>query len=160
MISPLRARKRENYLYLNSWKSDNYRTVQPQIDHQWVCDVCVQIWYLFHIRIIYKKVYSVCFINNYSLIPDLHIFVYGRAECASISLKCTKVKLSILNNFWTNNIFADYNLKSCVGNVCFINYILYASWQFSIQFYLFTYQVDIYLSFYLSIYLFELKSGF
>ena len=46
-----------------------------------------------------SKVISVCFINDYWLIADLHLFVYGRAECASISLKCTKVKLSILNNF-------------------------------------------------------------
>ena len=40
-----------------------------------------------------------CLINDYSLIADLHIIVYGRAECASISLKCTNVKLLILNNF-------------------------------------------------------------
>ena len=40
-----------------------------------------------------------CLINDYSLIADLHIFVYELAECASISLECTKVKLSILNNF-------------------------------------------------------------
>ena len=40
-----------------------------------------------------------CSIDNYSLIADLYIFVYGRAEYASISLECTKVKLFILNNF-------------------------------------------------------------
>ena len=33
------------------------------------------------------------------LFADLHIFVYGCAECASISLECTKVKISISNNF-------------------------------------------------------------
>ena len=46
-----------------------------------------------------SKVILVCLINDYSLITDLLIFVYGRSECASISLKRTKVKLSILNNF-------------------------------------------------------------
>ena len=45
-----------------------------------------------------KLIYA-CLINDYSLIADLHIFVYARAECEFISLKCTKVKLSILNNF-------------------------------------------------------------
>ena len=49
-----------------------------------------------------SKVNSVCLINDYSLIADLHIFVYARAECESISLKCAKVKLSILNNFDQN----------------------------------------------------------
>ena len=46
-----------------------------------------------------SKVISVCLINDYSLIADLHIFVFARAECESISLKCTKVELSILINF-------------------------------------------------------------
>ena len=46
-----------------------------------------------------SKVISVCLINDYSLFADLYIYVYARAECESISLKCTKVKLSILNNF-------------------------------------------------------------
>ena len=59
--------------------------------------VCVKIWYLFHIHD--SKLISVCLINDYSLIADLHIFVYKRTECASISLECTKVKLLILNNF-------------------------------------------------------------
>ena len=30
---------------------------------------------------------------------NLHIFVYGSAECITISLECTKVKHIILNNF-------------------------------------------------------------
>jgi hypothetical protein len=56
-----------------------------------------------------SKLISVCLINDYSLIADLHIFVYERAECAAISLKCTKGKLLILNNFVlnTNSTFAD-----------------------------------------------------
>ena len=46
-----------------------------------------------------SKLISLCLINDYSLIADLHIFVYERTECASFSLECTKVKLLILNNF-------------------------------------------------------------
>ena len=46
-----------------------------------------------------SKVISVCLIDDYSLIAYLHIFVYESAECASISLKCRKVKLLLLNNF-------------------------------------------------------------
>ena len=63
--------------------------------------VCVKIWRVFHIVIesIDSKLISVCLINDYSPIADLHIFVYGSAECATISLECTKVKLLILNKF-------------------------------------------------------------
>ena len=52
-----------------------------------------------------SKLISVCLINDYSLIADLHIFVYGRAECTSISPECTKGKLLILNNFDLKYIF-------------------------------------------------------
>ena len=48
------------------------------------------------------KLVSVCLIYDYLLIADLHIFVYGSAEAASVSLECTKVKLLILNNFVFN----------------------------------------------------------
>ena len=34
-----------------------------------------------------SKAISVCLINDYLLISDLHIFDYGRAGCASISFK-------------------------------------------------------------------------
>ena len=44
------------------------------------------------IKSIDSKLISVYLNNDYSLIADLHIFVYTRAEC-------TKVKLLILNNF-------------------------------------------------------------
>ena len=65
-----------------------------------------------------SKLISVYLINDYSLTTDLHIYVYGRAECASISLECKKVKLVILNNFYlilkvggkalkTVNIYSD-----------------------------------------------------
>ena len=60
----------------------------------------IKIIYLFIYMIISidSKLISVCLINDYSLIADLHIFVYRRAECAYISLECAKVKLLILNN--------------------------------------------------------------
>ena len=67
--------------------------------------VCV---YIFGVTFTYviegkdSKVISVCLINDHLLIADLHIFVYGRAECESISLICTKVKLSKINNFVSN----------------------------------------------------------
>ena len=48
------------------------------------------------------KLISVCLINDYSLIVDLDIFVYGRAEFSSIPLEYTKVILLILNNFGLN----------------------------------------------------------
>ena len=40
-----------------------------------------------------SKAISVCLVNDYSLIAELHMFVYESAECVSISLECTKVKL-------------------------------------------------------------------
>ena len=58
-------------------------------------------------------------INDYSLIADLHIFVYERAEFSSISLECIKVKLLILDNFAFShnsptyeNIYALINMES------------------------------------------------
>ena len=73
--------------------------------------MCVKIWRLFHIcdRKYRFKIILMCLINDYSLIANLYIFVYERAECAAISLKCTKGKLLILNNFDlnTNSTFAD-----------------------------------------------------
>ena len=56
---------------------------------------------------------SVCLINDYSLIAYLHIFVYGHTECASISLECTKVKLSILDNFGTIGEQAEVQTTRC-----------------------------------------------
>ena len=49
-----------------------------------------------------SKKNSVFLINDYSLIADLHIFVYESAECATILLECTKMKLLILNNIAIN----------------------------------------------------------
>ena len=47
-----------------------------------------------------SKWISLCLINDYSFIADLHIFDYGSAECTTISLECIKVKLLILNIFF------------------------------------------------------------
>ena len=62
------------------------------------------------IKSIDSKLISVCFNNDYSLIADLHIFAYGLAECASISLECTKVKFLILNNFATDRYMFDFGI--------------------------------------------------
>ena len=67
-----------------------------------VCSVCVW-WFVvsftYAIESIDSKLISGFLFNDYLLIADLHIFIYGSAECAIISLECTKVKLLISNNF-------------------------------------------------------------
>ena len=75
-----------------------------------MCIVCVcrfGISFTYVIEGIDSKLISVCLNKKYSLIADLHIFVYQRAECASISIECTKVKLSISNNFVSNGSFLN-----------------------------------------------------
>ena len=69
------------------------------MNHLCVCRFGISFTYV--IESIDFKLISVCLINDYSLIADLHIFVYERAEFSPISLEFTKVKLSILNNFDT-----------------------------------------------------------
>ena len=64
-----------------------------------VCECRFSISFTYVIESIESKVIPACFINDYSLIAQLHFLVYERAELSSISLECTKVKLSILNNF-------------------------------------------------------------
>ena len=67
-----------------------------------MCVICVcrfGISFTYVIEGIDLKLISVCLVNDFSLIADLHIFVYGRAECSSISLECIKLKLLISNNF-------------------------------------------------------------
>ena len=60
--------------------------------------VCsVNVWrfgvsFTYVIESLDSKLIPVCLINDYSLIAELHIFVYGSAECAIISLECTKVQ--------------------------------------------------------------------
>ena len=59
-----------------------------------VCCVCrFGISFTFVIEGIELKLISVYLFKDYSLIDDLHIFALN----ATISLECTKVKLSILN---------------------------------------------------------------
>ena len=70
-----------------------------------------------------SKVITVCLINDYSLIADRHIFDYGGAECATISLECTKVKL-VLNHF----VSAKINNSTLVAKkVCAKMFALYLS---------------------------------
>ena len=80
---------------------DNVKTLKNQVTQYFSCLVLFGISFTYVIKSIDSKSISVCLINDYSLIADLHIFVYGRADCdcASILLECTKVKLLILNNF-------------------------------------------------------------
>ena len=66
-----------------------------------------KVSFTYVIESIDSKLISVCIINDYLLIADLHIFVYGNAECATISLEYTKVKLFILNNFCINPSFSN-----------------------------------------------------
>ena len=79
-----------------------------------VCVCRFGISFIYVIESIDSKLISVCLINDYSLIADLHIFVYQRAELSSISLECTKVKLSVLNNFvrwaitWQKNSLRNF----------------------------------------------------
>ena len=91
--SILKSLSHPNFFYLPLL---SYITLQPQINPN-EC-VYVKIWRVFHICVDLKLI-SVCLINDYLLIADLHIFVYGSAECATISLECKKVKHIILNNF-------------------------------------------------------------
>ena len=69
-----------------------------------VC-VCVCEDFTYVMESIDSKLISVCLINDYSLIADLHIFVYGCAEYATISIECTKVKLPIFNSFELNPLY-------------------------------------------------------
>ena len=65
-----------------------------------LCSVCEDLAspsHMYVIKSVDSKLISVCLISDYLLIADLHIFVYGRAECASISLESKKMKLLILN---------------------------------------------------------------
>ena len=66
-----------------------------------------------------SKLISVCLINDHLLIADLLIFVFERAEWASISLKCTKVKLLILNNFETTYLL--YPMKPSIEKMLYYN---------------------------------------
>ena len=73
------------------------------------------ISFTYVIESIDSKFISVCLINDYSLIVDLHIFVYGHSEFASISLECSKVKLLILNNFAFDNPSKTwYSTRKCI----------------------------------------------
>ena len=80
-----------------SWATELYNP--KWITNEYVLRECVMCifgtTFIYVIEGIDSKVISVCLINDYSLIAVLYIFDYGSAECESISIKCTKVKLSI-----------------------------------------------------------------
>ena len=74
-----------------------------------VCCMCVRRFCVSH-KSDRKYRFAINFcVFDYLLFADLHIFVYGRAECATISLECTKVKLLILNNFYLTVSLYIYN---------------------------------------------------
>ena len=79
------------------------------------------------------KLISVYFINDYFLIANLHIFVYGRAECASISLKCTKLKLLILINFDVHNEIFQCGVTNCLKSTKFNQILIRLYTPFSIN---------------------------
>ena len=56
-----------------------------------VCLCRFDMSFTYKIESIDSKLTSVSLINDYLLIADLDIFVYGSTECATISLECTKV---------------------------------------------------------------------
>ena len=86
------------YYFLNIRFKNRVKTLQTQMNPN-ECVWRFGISFTHVIESIDSKLISVCLINDYSIIADLHKFVYGRAECDSIPLECTKVKLLILNNF-------------------------------------------------------------
>ena len=58
-----------------------------------LCSVCVGrfgMTFTYAIESIDSKLISVCLINDYSLIADLHIFVYGSAECVTLFTRMYK----------------------------------------------------------------------
>ena len=80
------------------------------------CCVCkFGISFTYVIESIDSKLISLCLMNVYSLIADLHIFVFVRAKCASISIECTKVKLLILNNL-DISILIFWKIQSLTNN--------------------------------------------
>ena len=59
-----------------------------------------------------SKLISVCLIDYYSLITELHIFVHGSAEGATISLECKIVKLLILYNFDNHYFLKKFGIQT------------------------------------------------
>ena len=66
------------------------------------CVLCVWRFYIsfmYVLQTVESKLPYLCLITDHSQITQLHFFVYERTEFSSISLECTNVKLSILDNF-------------------------------------------------------------
>ena len=62
--------------------------------------VITGVTFTYAIESIDSKLISVCLINYYSLIADLHIFVYGSAECATLFTRMYKDETSYIIQFW------------------------------------------------------------
>ena len=76
-----------------------------QISYECVFSVCVEIWHLFHVCDIKYGIKINFFMYNLGLFSYYicYIFLNERAEPSSISLECINVKISMLNNFGSNN---------------------------------------------------------
>ena len=85
-------------LKLHNFKALN----EPLMSVYCVCVCRFGIYFMYVIESIDSKLISVCLINDYSLIAQLLIFVYERAELSSISFECAKVKISISIKFARN----------------------------------------------------------
>ena len=91
-----------------------------------VCVCRFGIYFTYVIESIESKLISVCLINDYSLIAQLDIFVYERAELFFILLECSKVKLSILNNFKPFCLFIEFVIQNQLITVKLLRiYFLY-----------------------------------
>ena len=93
-----------NFNYKYSICQKNKFTL-PQCNHMIYLSLCVfrfDICFTYVISTLESKLISLCLIVDYSLITNLHIFVYERAELSSISVDSTNTKFAILNNFAFN----------------------------------------------------------
>ena len=72
--------------------------------------MCVTIWRDFHIESIDSKLISLCLINDYALIADLHISIYGSAECATLFTRMYKGETS-------HNLIIIYSIFMRIDNV-------------------------------------------
>ena len=104
-----------SYSILSPLKLQNVTTPNKSLMSVCCVGVCrFGISFTYVTESIESKLISVCLINDYSLIANLHIFVYERCEFSSISLEWPKVKLSMLNNFglWVK-LFLNF-LTPCI----------------------------------------------
>ena len=99
----------------------------PKWTQMKMCSVCVWrfgVTFTYAIESIDSKLISVCLINDYSLIADLHIFFMEAQNAQPFSLQCIKVKLLKLNNFdnWVFFLFLFYYYIKKVKDSSLTNY--------------------------------------